>query len=107
MNQAEFARKVGASSGRVSEWLSGKRRPSTESLRRIAEELPGLDLDRMFALTGHRPATEPIPADDPRTDIIAKVKRVRWTEERVETIGDVLDRWLAFDKRNREKGEGG
>lgn len=38
--QADFAREVGVSTGRLSEWISGKHQPSTKSLQRIADGRP-------------------------------------------------------------------
>ena len=37
ISQNEFARKIGAKSGQVSEWLRGKAKPGYDYLKRMAE----------------------------------------------------------------------
>lgn len=87
-------------------WLNGTRLPDPASVDRIADVL-GLDVDLVLTLAGHRPATEALAPDDPRIELCAKVRRVKWTPERTETLNDVLDRWLRFDRAAKEKGNEG
>jgi transcriptional regulator with XRE-family HTH domain len=87
MTQADFARKVGASTGRVSEWLSGKRRPSPESLDRISDALPGVNLDYLLSIAGHRPID---PGDPPIVDPLAALVAT-FTPRQREMLLSLLD----------------
>jgi transcriptional regulator with XRE-family HTH domain len=99
MNQADFARAIGASSGRVSEWLAGKRRPSTDSLGKIAEALPGVSLDALLVLAGHREPDEPIEADDPRRELLTLVKMLRVTPDRQVGLRHLMRGWIDEDRK--------
>ena len=74
-NAADLSRRLGISPGRVSEWLSGKRRPNP-SRRRLADVF-NVDPDDVLALVGHRVPDEPLPPDDPRSRIIASSSACR------------------------------
>lgn len=73
MNQREFAKALGVSTSTVSRWLSG-RTPEAPYCDVIADVLR-VDVDTVLTIAGYRPATEPLRGDDPRTRIIALVKR--------------------------------
>lgn len=102
-SQADFARRVHASTGNVSNWLSGKRRPMPESCDRIADVM-FVDRDFVLALAGHRPLDEPVDADDPGTRIAALVPRVRWTPDRAFGIERLFTGWIEFDRDDPDGG---
>jgi transcriptional regulator with XRE-family HTH domain len=105
-NQSDLARRLETRPGVVSHWVRGDRIPDPESCRAIADALH-LDEDLVLALAGHRTATEPLKPDDPATEFVGMVKRVRWDdEERVEAMRETLQRWLRFDKARRERERG-
>jgi transcriptional regulator with XRE-family HTH domain len=84
-SQAEFARRVGASTGVVNSWYHGKRRPETESIDKIADVL-GADVDLLLTLAGHRPATEPIDPDDPVERICGLLRRAKLDAMQLDAI---------------------
>ena len=92
-NAADLSRRLGMSPGRISEWLTGKRRPSTASCRRLADAF-NVDPDYVLALAGHRVPDEPLPPDDPRSRIIALVKRVQMTPQQADGLEAMLIAWL-------------
>ena len=69
---ADLARRVQVNKGRVSEWTSGKRRPSSQTCIRLADAL-GVDPDELLAVAGHRVSQQPL--DDQKTRIIALIRR--------------------------------
>lgn len=103
MTQADFARRVGASSGRVSEWVSGKRAPSPESLDRITDALPGVSLDHLLSLAGHRPLDPDVDPDDPRRRIATRVQMINLTPDREAGLIGLLEAWEKQDRRTRER----
>ena len=68
-SQSDFARKAGVSTGLVSNWVSGVRRPSPASVDKIADALM-IDVDDVLMRAGHRPAlsTDAIDALHARID---------------------------------------
>jgi len=100
-NMSDFARRSGWPDGPnaadpavVAKWMRGERKPSPESCDLIADVL-GADLDEVLALNGHRPRDA---ADDPRVaDLVAKLRRVRMTDERYELVEALLDRMRRLD----------
>lgn len=67
--QSDFARKAGVSTGLVSNWIGGARRPTPASVDKIADALM-LDVDEVLTRAGHRPAlpTDAIDALHARID---------------------------------------
>lgn len=53
-SQADFARRAKVSTGLVSNWLAGERRPNPSSCDRIADVFL-VDVDEVLAIAGHRP----------------------------------------------------
>jgi transcriptional regulator with XRE-family HTH domain len=90
---AELARRMGVSPARVSEWLAGKYLPNPASCLRLADAL-NIDPDEVLALAGHREPTEPLAPDDPRSRIIALVKRVQMTPQQAHGLEAMLVAWL-------------
>ena len=69
---ADLARRLDVSTGRVSEWTSGKRRPNPRTCIHLADVL-GMDPDQVLAIAGHR--VHPEPLDDPKADLIALIRQ--------------------------------
>lgn len=100
--QADFVRRTGFSSGIVSQWMNGRKVPSSESVDRIADVL-GADLDMVLALAGHRPNVEARDPDDPGEQLAGMVRRVRWTTERRRVIETALRIYLEYDRDDLQK----
>jgi transcriptional regulator with XRE-family HTH domain len=62
-SQAVFVRRTGVSSGTVSQWATGRRRPDPASCDLIAEAF-AVPLDEVLRVAGHRPADERSPDDE-------------------------------------------
>lgn len=97
---AELARRMGVGSGRISEWIGGKRIPSSASCIRLADVFDA-DPDVVLTIAGHRVATEPLSPDDPHARVIALVKRVRLTPDRLAGLEGTLLSWIEFDRRDQ------
>jgi transcriptional regulator with XRE-family HTH domain len=102
--QADLAREMGVSTGRVSEWVNGKQVPRTDSIDKIADVF-GADVDLLLTLAGHRPATDPIDPNDPIERICGMVRRLKPDAGQVETLEVLLATWLR-QKRDARKGQG-
>ena len=82
--------------------------PKPELLAALSDEL-GLSEVEMLVAVGYRiadelakiAATEPIKPDDPRTEFIGLVKRVRWTPERVAMMRSILTGMAEYDRKER------
>jgi transcriptional regulator with XRE-family HTH domain len=98
---ADLARRTGIGSGRISEWMTGKRRPSPASCLRLADVFV-VDPDDVLALAGHREASSPLPADEPRTRIANLVRRVNLTPDRAAGLEATLLAWIEFDRASTE-----
>jgi transcriptional regulator with XRE-family HTH domain len=94
---ADLARHIGMSPGRISEWLAGKRQPSSASCLRLADAFDA-DPDYVLALAGHRPATTPIPPDAELAELFAMLKRVRLTPDRLAGLKAQARAWLEIDR---------
>lgn len=97
LTQADFARNFGFATGVVSNWVTGKRVPDPASCERIADAL-NVDPDMVLIYAGHRPNIEELAPDDPRTDLIALVRRVQWNEEREALIRGQLETMIKLGK---------
>src|SRR5688572_29537673 len=69
---ADLSRRLGVSSGRISEWSSGRYTPSPASCLRLAEVFVA-DPDQVLALAGHR-AVAP-PPEDAKSRLITLIQR--------------------------------
>lgn len=96
--QADLARGLGVSTGMVSNWLTGQRRVSPYYCEQIAALL-GADVDYLLALAGHRPMVLSTDPDEPVEQLATKLRRVRLTSDRFDTLTDVLDGMLTRDRR--------
>jgi transcriptional regulator with XRE-family HTH domain len=93
---ADLARRIDVSTGAISEWIAGKRRPSPASCLKLAEAF-NVEPDDVLALAGHRLPTTPLRADDPRNRIIALIKRVHMTPSQAAGLEAMLTAWLETD----------
>ena len=87
---ADLARRLGVSSGRISEWSSGRYTPSPASCLRLAEVFAA-DADQVLALAGHR-AAPPAPEDD-RARLIALLQRVELSPTQLAGLEAMLTAW--------------
>jgi transcriptional regulator with XRE-family HTH domain len=98
-NEADLTRRLQVSSGTVSRWMSGERRPSSLSCDLIADAF-GVEPDLVLTLVGHRPATEALEPDDERSHLISLLKRVKLTPDRQIGLERTLEGWLERDRRS-------
>ena len=89
-NAADLARRLGMSSGRVSEWSSGRYTPSPASCLRLAEVFAA-DPDRVLALAGHRAA--PLAPDDAKARLIRLIERAPMTPTQIAGLEAMLTAW--------------
>jgi transcriptional regulator with XRE-family HTH domain len=87
---ADLARRLGVSSGRISEWSSGRYTPSPASCLRLAEVFAA-DADRVLALAGHR-AAPPAP-EDAKARLIALIQRVEMSPTQIAGLEAMLTAW--------------
>ena len=87
---ADLARRLGVSSGRISEWGSGRYTPSPASCLRLAEVFAA-DADQVLALAGHR-AAPPAP-EDAKARLIALIQRVEMTPTQIAGLEAMLNAW--------------
>jgi transcriptional regulator with XRE-family HTH domain len=87
---ADLARRLGMSSGRISEWSSGRYTPSPASCLRLAEVFAA-DPDQVLALAGHR-AAPPAP-EDAKARLIALIQRVEMTPTQIAGLEAMLTAW--------------
>lgn len=97
---ADVARAMDINPGQISQWLNGKKQPSTHNARRLAD-LFAVDSDTMLALTGHRSdATAP---DDETERLVSLLRSVDLARDH---RGDLLSRmllgWSAEDRADRQ-----
>jgi transcriptional regulator with XRE-family HTH domain len=97
--QSTLAKKVGVSTGRVSEWTTGTARPNPRSCDRIADAL-GADLREVMQRAGHLP---PDPEPNPlAADLCAKVRKIDWSlPGRFGPMEGLLDQHLEFDRQRK------
>jgi hypothetical protein len=81
----------------VSNWYRGERVPDPASCEVIADAF-NVDPDMVLIYAGHRPNVEELPPDDPRTDLIALVRRVQWNAEREALIRAQLETMIKRGK---------
>lgn len=98
MTQTEFAKRAGVTTGMVSQWILGRRRPSTDSVDRIADALR-CDMDEVLVALG----IGSMPTDDPPhvRRIIDLLRRSNVTSDREAGLVALLETWIAADERRR------
>lgn len=106
LTKSDFARALDRAPARVSEWLNGDRVPSTRSCDLIADAL-SVDLDTVLAVAGHRPMPDVLKADDPRSDLIAMIRRIELTPDRLATLDSTLRTFLRMDRLKAEQEQAG
>ncbi len=101
---ADLARRLGVSSGRISEWSSGRYTPSPASCLRLAEVFAA-DPDQVLALAGHR-AAAPSP-EDAKARLIALIQRVEMTPTQIAGLEAMLTAWADAQRTTRPGAEDG
>lgn len=97
-NQSDLARRSGIHTSRISDWVNGKRAPSTENAERLADAL-GVSVDEVLTAAGHRPD----PVDEPeRAALIALLRQINLTYDREWGIRSLLEGFQEADRRRRE-----
>jgi transcriptional regulator with XRE-family HTH domain len=102
-SQADFTRELSRAAGRqistglVSNWLTGARRPSPESCELIAEVFH-TDVDEVLTRAGHRPRDLDIDPDSPPERFHAMMKRIKWDTQREQLVEAMLRQMLEFDR---------
>lgn len=105
LSQAEFSRRSGVSTGRVSEWLSGKSTPDATSAEKIAR---GLNFDTEVVMRALGLLEDDPYAPDPESPaslLCAMVRRVEWDPGRYELAESMLRTFLEQDRRARQQGQ--
>lgn len=93
---ADFARKARVSSGLVSNWLSGARRPNPASVDKIADALV-IDVDEVLTRAGHRPALPRDELEAVHARLDPRLRRVQWSEFRYGLVESMLDQFIQDD----------
>ena len=94
---ADLARRTGVGTGRISEWMSGLRRPSPNSCTILADAF-GAEPDDVLVIAGYRAAPESFDPADPRRQIISLLRRVNLTPDRARTLVAILETYLETDR---------
>lgn len=97
-NQADFAKKAGVGSGRVSDWIRDVRLPSVESCDKIADAL-GVDLDEVLTLAGHRHNHLDNPEQAALISLLRRVDLRR--NDNGGLIRSMLERMVAYSELDR------
>lgn len=99
---ADLARRMGSSNGTVSNWLTGKRVPSPETVQRIAMVL-GADSDYLLALAGHRQADPYYDPNSPEAKLLPFIRQIEWTDEAFEMIRRQLEFLAEVQRGERDR----
>lgn len=97
VTQAEAARRLNISTGRISEWLSGKMIPSAASCVRIAKVFK-VDEDEVLVAAGRRTADPHYDPDSAESQLLPYIRAIDWTERDLKMIKRQLE-FLAEMKR--------
>lgn len=96
--QADLARKMPATTGTISHWITGKRIPDPASCDLIADVL-GIDIDVVLGVAGHRPNVQALDPDSVEAELSGLVHRIAWTEERAATVRMILRQYIELDRK--------
>lgn len=97
---ADLARRMNVSTGTISHWLNGSRRPSSQSCDLIADAF-GVDPEVVLTLVGHLPPTTEVKPDDRRAELCGLLRRVKLTPERATIIEGVFRSMLDHDRASQ------
>lgn len=105
--QADFARRMGVSTGSVTMWMSGKRRPDPASIQRIADVL-FVSADDLLVIAGHRPPDDNVDPDSDLARILGMVRAIDWEShpERRDLLEGMFMGWAKDDRRARDAADG-
>lgn len=95
LSQADFSRTTGFGTGTISRWIANARVPDPDSCDRIADALH-IDVETVLRKAGHLPEVESV--DEFAEEIMALVKRIHWTAERVAIIRGSLQGMIRMDE---------
>lgn len=98
-NAADFARALDVPNGTVSRWVTGTRRPSSESCEAIADVF-GVPVDLVLTLAGRRPADEDL--SDPTVQLIERIRGARLSAQRIRELESYVDLWEQWDREDQE-----
>jgi len=102
LSQAEFSRRSGVATSRVSDWAGGKFIPSPESAPKIARAL-NYDVEVVMRAIGYLEDDPYAPdPESPEEQIVAMARRVAWTEDRYNTARNILSGWIETDRAKQE-----
>jgi len=96
--QKDLADRAGVSTGAVSEWVNGHRRPEPPSCDRIADAL-GLPWDVVLAKAGHRERVEQTPDQELRGELKGVIDRLSVVQ--LETVRPMLLGLYRESRRDR------
>jgi transcriptional regulator with XRE-family HTH domain len=96
-NDSDLARRMGVSSGMISHWLSGERRPNPYSCDLLADALHA-DLDTVLALVCHRPTAASAALPKEIAPVVAMLRRINPTPDRITGLTGVLRSWLEIGR---------
>lgn len=100
LNQAEFAELTGVGTSTVSRWVNG-RVPEAALLERIADVLV-VDYDELATRAGFRPrGLDAMDPGSPEAILMPYIRRIQWTEERIDTAKAMLNQMIQFDERKK------
>lgn len=97
VTQAEASRLLGVSTGRISEWASGKMVPNSESARKIAKTFL-VDEDEVLVAAGRRSEDPVFDPGSPEAQLLPYIRAINWSDRELEMIKTQL-RFLAETQR--------
>lgn len=93
--QADFARQTGFTTGTISRWWRGERIPDPASCDLIADVLH-IDVEEVLRQAGHLP--DIVEDSEVVRELIARIRRIRWTPDRQRMVTGMLDSMIEYDK---------
>lgn len=91
-SQADFARRIGKSSGAVNMWINGNRIPDPASCDLIADALGrGVSLDDVLIAAGHKDAPDSRRLNADQERIIERIRRLPWDDGWTKWFDGMLD----------------
>lgn len=106
--QADLGDRIGVDRSYISQIETNARKWPQELIPALSDTLKIPEVDMAVAAGLIRPlanrSTAPVTTqEDPvRADLVEKLQTVRLTDERTETIEDILDRWIRRDRNASE-----
>lgn len=98
----DLSRRMKVNHGTISMWLSGQRNPSAKSVRKLAQAL-GVDEDVALIAAGHKSPDPYLEPDSPETRLLPLIRKVEWTEDRLDATEFYFRAYIAADERRRQR----